>query len=55
MYVGKKGKIVLSFRWVHECVKAGALQTYHTNWASCKVLGTEQYVCCQRHNLEIIP
>ncbi|KAF7976074.1 hypothetical protein HWV62_7630 [Athelia sp. TMB] len=44
MYIGKKGKIVLSFRWIHECVKAGALQTYHTNWAGCKVQGTEQII-----------
>jgi hypothetical protein len=43
-YAGKKGKIVLNARWVHECVKAGALQTFHSNWANCKVLGTEQYV-----------
>lgn len=43
-YVGKKGKIVLDARWVHECVKAGALQTFHSNWADCKVLGTELFV-----------
>ncbi|GBE81221.1 hypothetical protein BKA93DRAFT_756282 [Sparassis latifolia] len=40
-YVGKKGKIVLDANWVLECVKAGALQTYHNNWAGCKVTGTE--------------
>ncbi|GLB45092.1 putative BRCT domain, a BRCA1 C-terminus domain [Lyophyllum shimeji] len=40
-YTGKKGKIVLDSRWVHECVKANALQTFHTNWAGCKVTGTE--------------
>lgn len=44
-YVGKKGKIVLSAIWVLECVKAGALQTYHNNFAGCKVTGTEKYVC----------
>ena len=43
-YAGKKGKIVLNVQWVHECVKAGALQTYHTNWAECKVTGTETLV-----------
>ena len=43
-YAGKKGKIVLDVQWVHECVKAGALQTYHTNWAECKVTGTETLV-----------
>ncbi|KAF5385946.1 hypothetical protein D9615_002661 [Tricholomella constricta] len=40
-YAGKKGKIVLNSRWVHECIKANALQTFHTNWAGCKVTGTE--------------
>ncbi|KNZ80277.1 hypothetical protein J132_06703 [Termitomyces sp. J132] len=40
-YAGKKGKIVLDSRWVHECIKANALQTFHTNWADCKVTGTE--------------
>ena len=43
-YAGKKGKIVLNARWVHECVKAGVLQTFHSNWAGCKVDGTEVYV-----------
>jgi hypothetical protein len=43
-YAGKKGKIVLDSRWVHECIKAGTLQTYHTNWAGCKVVGTEEFV-----------
>jgi len=41
-YAGKKGKLVLNSRWIHECVKAGQLQTFHTNWAGCKVTGTEQ-------------
>ncbi|KAF8232173.1 hypothetical protein L208DRAFT_1273288 [Tricholoma matsutake] len=40
-YAGKKGKLVLNSRWIHECVKAGQLQTFHTNWAGCKVTGTE--------------
>ncbi|KDQ57596.1 hypothetical protein JAAARDRAFT_58185 [Jaapia argillacea MUCL 33604] len=43
-YVGKKGKIVLDARWINECVKAGGLQTYQTNFAGCKVTGEEQYV-----------
>ncbi|KII92360.1 hypothetical protein PLICRDRAFT_468996 [Plicaturopsis crispa FD-325 SS-3] len=41
-YASKKGKIVLNARWVHECVKAGELQTFHSNWAGCKVNGTEK-------------
>ncbi|KAG9316497.1 hypothetical protein JVU11DRAFT_2539 [Chiua virens] len=41
-YAGKKGKIVLHSRWVHECVRAGALQTFQNNWAGCKVIGTEK-------------
>ncbi|KAJ3724437.1 hypothetical protein FB446DRAFT_715889 [Lentinula raphanica] len=40
-YVSKKGKIVLSYRWVHECIKARQLQTFQTNWAGCKVTGKE--------------
>ncbi|KAG5650561.1 hypothetical protein H0H81_011812 [Sphagnurus paluster] len=40
-YTGKKGKIVLNSRWVHECIKANTLQTFHMNWAGCKVTGTE--------------
>ncbi|THH13218.1 hypothetical protein EW146_g6976 [Bondarzewia mesenterica] len=43
-YAGKKTKIVLDARWVHECVRAGALQTFQTNWAGCKVTGTEEVV-----------
>ncbi|KAF8415960.1 hypothetical protein L210DRAFT_965505 [Boletus edulis BED1] len=41
-YAGKKGKIVLYSRWVHECVRAGALQTFQNNWADCKVTGSEK-------------
>ncbi|KAG6850441.1 hypothetical protein H0H93_013313 [Arthromyces matolae] len=40
-YASKKGKIVLDSRWVHECIKANVLQTFHTNWAGCKVTGNE--------------
>ncbi|PPQ90542.1 hypothetical protein CVT25_015856 [Psilocybe cyanescens] len=40
-YAGKKGKIVLSATWVQECVKMNQLQTFQSNWAGCKVLGTE--------------
>jgi hypothetical protein len=43
-YAGKKGKLVLNSRYIHECVKAGQLQTFHANWAGCKVTGTEVYV-----------
>ena len=43
-YIGKKGKVVLDARWVHECVKAGALQTFVNNFAGCKVTGNEQCV-----------
>ncbi|EGO25802.1 hypothetical protein SERLADRAFT_466451 [Serpula lacrymans var. lacrymans S7.9] len=43
-YAGKKGKIVLSARWVHECISAGTLQTFHTNWANCKVTGAEKVI-----------
>jgi len=42
-YAGKKQKIVLDSRWVHECIKANQLQTFHNNWAECKVTGTERY------------
>ena len=41
-YAGKKGKIVLHSRWVHECVRSGALQTFQNNWAECKVTGAEK-------------
>ncbi|KAJ4483473.1 hypothetical protein J3R30DRAFT_3835326 [Lentinula aciculospora] len=40
-YASKKGKIILHFRWVHECIKACQLQTFQTNWAGCKVTGAE--------------
>ncbi|EIW83009.1 hypothetical protein CONPUDRAFT_152053 [Coniophora puteana RWD-64-598 SS2] len=43
-YAGKKGKIVLDARWIHECIRAGALQTYHTNYAGCKVTGQEKVI-----------
>ncbi|KAH7927494.1 hypothetical protein BV22DRAFT_1006901 [Leucogyrophana mollusca] len=41
-YVGKKGKMVLHYRWVQECIRANVLQTFQTNWAGCKVTGTEK-------------
>ena len=41
-YIGKKGKVVLDARWIHECVKTGVLQTFVTNFAGCKVTGNEQ-------------
>jgi len=47
-YAGKKGKIVLHYRWVHECICSGALQTFHSNWAGCKVTGMEKFVCFSR-------
>ncbi|KAI3618843.1 hypothetical protein WG66_000532 [Moniliophthora roreri] len=40
-YAAKRGKIVLNAQWVEECIKAGQLQTFHTNWAGCKVTGNE--------------
>ncbi|TFK74075.1 hypothetical protein BDN72DRAFT_834084 [Pluteus cervinus] len=40
-YSGKKGKIVLNAQWIHECIKTGQLQTFHSNWAGCKVTGAE--------------
>ncbi|KAI6026118.1 hypothetical protein PISMIDRAFT_221000 [Pisolithus microcarpus 441] len=41
-YAGKKGKVVLHYRWIHECIRVGALQTFQNNWAGCKVTGTEK-------------
>ena len=43
-YAGKKGKIVLNAQWVRECIKTNQLQTFHSNWAGCKVTGNETYV-----------
>jgi hypothetical protein len=43
-YAGKKTKLVLSYRWIRECISANQLQTFSTNWAGCKVTGEEQYV-----------
>ncbi|KAI6125802.1 hypothetical protein EV401DRAFT_1885878 [Pisolithus croceorrhizus] len=40
--LGKKGKVVLHYRWIHECIRVGALQTFQNNWAGCKVTGTEK-------------
>jgi hypothetical protein len=50
-YAGKKGKIVLNVQWVHKCIEARALQTYHTNWAGCKVTGTEALVTSKIRSL----
>ncbi|PPQ63735.1 hypothetical protein CVT24_004244 [Panaeolus cyanescens] len=41
-YANKKGKVILSARWVHECIKSNQLHTFRTNWAGCKVTGNEQ-------------
>lgn len=43
-YANKKGKVVLDARWIRECIKAAQLQTFATNWAGCKVDGTETSV-----------
>ncbi|KAJ7594576.1 hypothetical protein C8J56DRAFT_927082 [Mycena floridula] len=40
-YATKKTKTILDARWVHECIKAGKLQTYASDWAGCKVVGNE--------------
>ncbi len=40
-YLGKKGKIVLAARWVYECIRLNQLQTFHSNYAGCKVTGKE--------------
>ncbi|KAF8149557.1 hypothetical protein B0H34DRAFT_734307 [Crassisporium funariophilum] len=40
-YNGKKGKIILNASWIHECIKANQLQTFHSNYAGCKVTGNE--------------
>ncbi|KAJ7084355.1 hypothetical protein B0H15DRAFT_848789 [Mycena belliarum] len=40
-YATKKGKVVLDARWIRECIKAAQLQTFATDWAGCKVDGTE--------------
>ncbi|KAK7472500.1 hypothetical protein VKT23_000615 [Stygiomarasmius scandens] len=41
-YAAKKSKVVLSYQWIHECIKARQLHTFHTDWAGCKVTGNEQ-------------
>ncbi|KAF8800273.1 hypothetical protein BYT27DRAFT_7148951 [Phlegmacium glaucopus] len=41
LYASKKTKVVLNAIWVHECIKANQLQTFHFNWAGCKVTGNE--------------
>ncbi|KAJ7462254.1 hypothetical protein B0H11DRAFT_2054788 [Mycena galericulata] len=43
-YANKKGKVVLDARWIRECIKAAQLHTFLTDWAGCKVDGTETQV-----------
>jgi hypothetical protein len=43
LYASKKTKIILNAVWVHECIKANQLQTFHVNWAGCKVTGNERW------------
>ncbi|KAK7057222.1 hypothetical protein R3P38DRAFT_2840037 [Favolaschia claudopus] len=43
-YANKKGKVVLDARWIRECINTAALQTFATNWAGCKVNGTETQI-----------
>lgn len=43
-FAGKKGKVILDARWVHECIKSGHLHTFQNNFAGCKITGLEQYV-----------
>ncbi|KAJ7287567.1 hypothetical protein C8J57DRAFT_1284301 [Mycena rebaudengoi] len=40
-YATKKGKVVLDVRWIRECIKADQLLTFASNWANCKLTGTE--------------
>ena len=42
-YIGKRGKVVLDAQWVYKCIQAGRLQTYQSNFANCKVNGSERY------------
>lgn len=42
-YADKRLKVVLSYRWVTECIAKGGLQTYASGWAGCKVTGNEMY------------
>ncbi|KAJ7188307.1 hypothetical protein C8R46DRAFT_1054320 [Mycena filopes] len=37
----KRENLFSTARWIRECVKAAQLQTFATNWAGCKVDGTE--------------
>ncbi|TFK44202.1 hypothetical protein BDQ12DRAFT_620089 [Crucibulum laeve] len=40
-YAGKRGKLILDARWVHECIRQNQLQTVFQDWAGCKVTGKE--------------
>ncbi|THV05106.1 hypothetical protein K435DRAFT_137091 [Dendrothele bispora CBS 962.96] len=53
-YASKKGKIVLSYQWLHECIKAGQLHTFHTNWAGCKLTGNETSAASEHPRRSII-
>ncbi|KLO18347.1 hypothetical protein SCHPADRAFT_925157 [Schizopora paradoxa] len=59
-YAGKKGKIILDSKWVHECVQARELLVFNKNWGGCKVTGKEvvnplppppQQAASQQHNI----
>ncbi|KAF4567385.1 hypothetical protein EYR40_006384 [Pleurotus pulmonarius] len=54
-YVSKKGKIILDARWIHQCVNAGQLQTFHTNWGGCKVTGEEMNISQASASQLVIP
>ncbi|KAJ7838873.1 hypothetical protein B0H13DRAFT_2367164 [Mycena leptocephala] len=43
-YANKKSKAVLDARWIRECIKVAALQTFATNWAGCNLDGTETQI-----------
>ena len=43
-YAGKKGKLVLGYRWIDECIEKNKLQAFAENWAGCKITGKEQCV-----------
>ncbi|KZT58606.1 hypothetical protein CALCODRAFT_494704 [Calocera cornea HHB12733] len=41
-YAGKKGKVVLSSAWVSECIRRGELLTFKSDWAGCRLDGTDR-------------
>ncbi|KAJ7680289.1 hypothetical protein DFH06DRAFT_1162490 [Mycena polygramma] len=43
-YANKKGKIVLDARWIRECIKSAQLHTFASNWAGCKLDGSEAQI-----------